>query len=199
MHRTFVTAVTVGLLTGCSSPSPARPTDAGNDAPTTAAAAPTTAASATPSAEPRCAPGAYTHQAPSFCVELPSTANGQAPTLGNDSVTFQGLVLQWTPKTNTALVDRWKNPGPSADRKGTFEVLATEPMEKGAWHLAHDATQDALHEIAKMPRLEGVAVVAGEEVVVRCAAFANVPGGDPRAVARQHASDLAACKTLRVR
>lgn len=194
MDRTLVTVVTLGLLTGCSSPSPARPTDANTATPTTAAAAPTT-----PSAEPRCAPGAYTHQAPDFCIELPSTAKGQAPTLRDDSVMFQGLVLQWTPKTNAALIDRWKSPGPSADHKGTFEVWTTEPMERGTWHLVHDATQHAFNDIMRMPHVEGVAVVAGEEHVVRCAALAGVTDGDARAVARQHASDLAACKSLRVR
>lgn len=186
MRITFLAAIALSLLAGCPSPAPA-------------GAGSTTASSAEP-APLRCAAGAYTHTAPDFCLELPAGARGVAPKAATDFVSFPGLVVTWTPRSNAALVASWKKPAPHPGDKGTFEVLSTEPMERGTFFMVHDATQDPRGEMYIMPRLMGVAVVEGSAFALKCTATRNLEQNeDPRKVAAAHAAELAACKTLRVR
>jgi len=188
----------LALLLGCS-----RGPEGSN-----AARSATASASAAPGAElssgvgigpAPCSPNAYRHEDPDFCVELPAAARGKAPTAIENGITFPGVVVEWRPKSDAALVAEWKAPRPRAQHEGRFEIWTTEPMPRGTFFVIHDATQHKTADIFKVPSVSGVAVVEGETTIVRCTSYYNLERDeDARAIAESHAAELAACKSLRL-
>lgn len=186
-----VSALALALLAGCPAAPPAPST-------TTAAAPPAAAPAAY-----TCAPGAFTHTAPDFCLELPAAVRADTPTTFEGGMSWKGLTVQWAPKSDAAKIAAWKKVGPPAQHKGTFEVIAAEPFAAGTLHTVYDATQHEFLEIYKVPRVEAYAVVEGAQFAVRCGAIVSLEhkedAREARRLAEAHAADFAACKTLRVR
>ncbi|MDI1451906.1 hypothetical protein [Polyangium sp. 6x1] len=146
-----------------------------------------------------CGKDAYRHEGPDFCVDLPVSARGKAPMAIENGVLFPGVIFTWTPKSNAAVVAEWKAPKPAEHHHGPFEIWKTEPIPGGTYFLLYDATQHDTAEVEKIPSVRGMAIVEGETTVVRCVVTVNLePADDPRAMAASHATELAACKSLRV-
>jgi hypothetical protein len=185
-------ALALSMLAGCPAAPPA-------SSGTTTAPRP----SAAPAAY-TCAPGAYTHTAPDFCLELPAAARAEAPTMFEGGMSWKGITVQWAPKSDAAKIAGWKKVGPAAQHKGTFEVLASEPFAAGTLHTVYNATQHEVLDIYKVPHVEAFAVVEGADFAVRCSALHSLgdkrdDAREARRIAEAHAADFAVCKTLRVR
>jgi hypothetical protein len=150
-----------------------------------------------------CAPGAYTHSAPDFCLDLPAAMRAETPEAFEGGMRWKGLNVQWAKKDDPKAA-QWRKLGPKPQHKGAFEIISSEPFAGGALHVVYDATQHETLDIYKVPHVEGFAVVEGADVAVRCSVVFSL--GDKREDAREarriaeaHAADFAVCKTLRVR
>ncbi|MDC3958991.1 hypothetical protein [Polyangium jinanense] len=184
----------LALVNGCTRSAG----EAGQDRPAHSAITSAGSASA-PIAVAPCGPDAYRHEGPDFCAELPASARGKAPMVIENGVAFPDVIFTWTPKSNAAAVAEWKTPKVLDHHHGPFEIWTTEPIPGGTYFLIYDATQHDTAEVAKIPSVRGLAVVEGETMVVRCVVTVNLePQDDPRAMAASHATELAACKSLRV-
>jgi hypothetical protein len=150
-----------------------------------------------------CAPGAYHHVAPPFCLAVPAGFESAPRELPHDGITFEGvpasagrsISIHWAKVSDRAAADALRAAPRAELETGVFEILETVRLPQGTFWRTHDATQYKDIDKLKIPTVEGVVVLETAEHVLRCVARLHLQQhADPRKLAQ--ADMLDACKSL---